>query len=249
MTVVVVALAGVVTLLGMMLADLVWALIKDILESLLQKEGLSAFEPSVLAIMITDAVIALIFAFLWFGICMKGEWFFGARKDCVKHPPHAFFGVIWLAIVPLAAIVADVWFCWTGYADLVQAVPNGAWFDTVAFEDFIPLIYPAVFVSQLLFMIAIVGHYRHWQRCDQCKHMFCIDYNYTGSESWDTYQYKTKTTRENVGSISVDGRKIADVKGDVTRERVDRTHYVKSNYNGRCTHCQNESYRHSTDIS
>ncbi len=205
---------------------------------ILISQELLRIEMSVLAIMITDGILSLVVSVVWLGVAagLNWDWFYSGEDDCCKKPPHLIVGFLLLLLIPLIFGGTSALMAYTGYEKLVSAVKISDNY------NFLLLLFPAVTVSQLSHFIVKIYHYGAWQMCWHCGRMFCFDYHYTGSKSWDETSYKTYKTKENVGSIYAGDRKIMDVKGNVSHGYRETWHYNQSSYTGVCRRCNNEKY-------
>lgn len=243
LTAVVVALvAGVLTIIITVVAELVGEMVAE-----LQKKA-DTFEVTAMAFLIIDCVAAAIVSFLWFALMsVKGNWFFSGANDCVKHPPIVIFGILLIIVVPLAIAGVCGWMLYTGYDRLIAGIAAASGEENPFTIHMVLLaVLPAVAVSQLGFAIAMTVHYKGCQIC-RCGRMFCIDYNLTDVSSYSKTKYKTKTTREKVGTISAGDTKIADVTADVTRGHYETTTITHNHYDGRCIKCGREKSHSSTE--
>ncbi len=239
-------IVAIVTIIVTIIITAAAELIGEMIATLQNKPD--TFEITPLANVIIDSIVAAVASFLWFSIGMvTGEWFFSGVNDCVKRPPHAFFGVLMLLIIPVLIGGASAYMMYTGYGKLISAMEAATQRDEflniylLLFE-----LFPAVTVSQVMYFFAMLIHYKGCQICKKCGRMFCISYGYTGHSTYKETKYKTKTSKETVGSISAGGTKIADVTANVTRGHYETTTTSTDHYKGRCIRCGDDSYSNST---
>lgn len=221
------------------IAVLVAGFLSMMIDGILGSGALSIIDLSVSALMIIDGILAVIVSGIWFLVAWRWDWFFSGKDDHCEHPPFAIFGFLLFLIIFLLFGGVAVYCSVTGYDKLVAAV--------VKDEDykFLTVLFPGVAASQACYFLIMIVHYGKWQMCWQCGRMFCFEYVCTGSREWDIVKYKTSTSKENVGSISIGDRKIMDVSANVTRGHYETTHLQSSDYEGSCRHCGNSISRSS----
>lgn len=205
------------------------------------------FDLSPKTVLIIDAVIAVIIAFCWFAVAsVTGEWFYTGQDDNVKHPPFLLFGIIWLALVPTVVCYFSTNFMITGYDRMVAGIEASSHAESpFCWELFFFLVLPAISVSQVLFFLTMLKHYWGWQVCTHCLRMFCFNYVYGDSYYNEIEKYKTTTSREKLGTISVGDKKI-NVAADVKRGHYETTVITHDTYHGECVRCGEKREKMST---
>lgn len=198
-------------------------------------------------VVIIDAVVAFIVSALWLILAsVQGTWFFGGAHENVKRPPFVLFGIIMLAIVPTVICFFSTNFMITGYDRMVAGIEASSHAESpFCWELFFFLVLPAISVSQVLFFLTMLKHYWGWQVCTHCLRMFCFNYVYGDSYYNEIEKYKTTTSREKLGTISVGDKKI-NVAADVKRGHYETTVITHDTYHGECVRCGEKREKMST---
>ena len=235
-----VVVVTVVTFILTMIVSMIWNPVAEFLNSF--AEGFLAMDPfahkmGVLDYMIVSGIIGTICSVIWLWLGTFNDWFYNGKTDCVRHCPHTFFGVIWILILPLAFTCIIIWMSISGYDSMVVLFEKVQNTGKGSIFELLPIILPTVAASQICYAVAITAHYLKWQRCSQCKRMFCINYYFTGSENWSETKYKTKKEKQNLGALYANDIKIADVQGNVSRTYETTLQYQRNDYGGVCNHC------------
>lgn len=98
---------------------------------------------------------------------------------------------------------------------------------------------------------SMVSSYKYFSRCEKCRLAFCVKSDISSSEENAGVQYKTKTKREQVGTIkygSAQTNVYADVDKQYRRNVIRRhsSHYCKCKICGEERHGSSTSYGHGS---
>lgn len=194
---------------------------------------LSITKLSPLAFLIISSVVAFIVSALY--VIMTYSHLMTGEKECCKRPPLIIVGFLCIFLIFIAFGGVSGLFLYLYYDKIAVAITaNG---EEAAGYKVILIFLSSITVSQACYFIGKVISCCEWQVCRRCGRMFCFEYEFKNKEEWDETRYKTSTHKENIGSISMGDRKVADITGNVTTGHYETTHYVRTNYNGRCKCC------------
>lgn len=192
---------------------------------------LSITKLSPLVLLIISSSFALIGSALFMAYCrfMTGE------NECCKRPPLIIIGLLSIFLIFITFGGASGLFLLLYYSKISIGITSNG--EEATGYKVILVALSSVTVSQICFFIGKIINGFKWQVCRRCGRMYCVKYVVDNIEEWDETRYKTSTQNENIGSISVGDRKVADITGKVTRGHYETRHYKRTNYNGRCQCC------------
>ncbi len=101
--------------------------------------------------------------------------------------------------------------------------------------------------SQIIYFIVVFVVIDCSTHCSACGHMFCnVKGSAAGSRSQTYTQGKTEKHREQVGSVSYQGKKVAEIYGDVQSHSYREVTKTTTRYNYDCYWCGEKSQQEET---
>lgn len=200
---------------------------------------------SIKASFIVAIVLSAIVAFIGLALLQNKAPFddAGIFDNCMRLKMFPVFLALFFHLLLGAGIIALV-FCF--YDDIVAfIVPNET--GDVMMASFYAVAAGAFCGSQIAYFIIVLFVIDGSTYCSSCGHMFCnIKGSAAGSRSQTYTQGKTETRREQVGSLSYRGEKIADVYGDVHSHSYREVKKTTTRYNYDCRWCGSRSQQEET---
>ena len=79
--------------------------------------------------------------------------------------------------------------------------------------------------------------------CDYCRLIGRVSFKLESSETKEYTEYRTKTSREKVGSLYSDDIELAEIYGDITKTQSRNVQETSHRYIGKCNHCGHVNHR------
>lgn len=146
------------------------------------------------------------------------------RKAVLIHLPILLIGVISLLILVFFSI---------SIFNTIDGMESGLLSEELLAKIFIPL---SIGVSMIFYYLMLCTEYDTYA-CAHCRYINTIYFQLEETKTSEDTEYRTKTSKEKVGSLYIDDTEIAEAYGTFSKTESRDVQITHRYYKGKCSNC------------